>query len=339
MKNYFFIYLVKSSILEFFINMFSRRLLRIKVLQILYAHFKVDGKTYVQSEKDLTLSIHKSYDLYHYLMLLLLDLRDFAESKIELARHKKLADQHDLHPATKFIENKFILQLEQNDSLKKIINKKKLNWNSFPEIIKKLYNHLLEMDFYKEYINSAHGSYNEDKKLVIKIYTDLIMNYEDLYSNLEEQNIYWIDDVDFIIRMIIKTLRKFRENGENTYLMPMFHDPSDIDFATTLLRKTILSQPENKILIKESAKNWELERIAFTDYLIMQMAITEVIEFGTIPVKVTMNEFIEISKIFSTRKSSQFINGILDNVFKKLKSEKKIMKRGRGLIGEQKESE
>jgi N utilization substance protein B len=121
--------------------------------------------------------------------------------------------------------------------------------------------------------------------------------------------------------------------------MPMFNDPADIDFATTLMRKTIIRQPENKILIKESARNWELERIAFTDYLIMQMAITEVIEFGTIPVKVTMNEFIEISKIFSTQNSSQFNNGILDNVFKKLKSEKKIMKRGRGLIGEQKESE
>jgi len=339
MKNYFFIYFVKSPILEFFINMFSRRLLRIKVLQILYAHFKVDGKTYIQSEKDLTLSIHKSYELYHYLMLLLLDLRDFAESKIELARHKKLADQRDLYPATKFIENKFILQLEQNDSLKIFINKKKLSWNSFTEIIKKLYNYLIEMDFYKEYINSAQGSYNEDKKLAVKIYTDLIMNYEDLYANLEEQNIYWIDDVDFIIRMIIKTFRKFRENGENTSLMPMFNDPADIDFATTLMRKTIIRQPENKILIKESAKNWELERIAFTDYLIMQMAITEVIEFGTIPVKVTMNEFIEISKIFSTQNSSQFNNGILDNVFKKLKSEKKIMKRGRGLIGEQKESE
>jgi N utilization substance protein B len=339
MKNYFFIYFVKNPILGYFVTMFSRRLLRIKVLQILYAHFKVDGKTYIQSEKDLTFSIHKSYELYHYLMLLLLDLRDFAESKIELARHKKLADQRDLHPATKFIENKFILQLEQNESLKKFINKKKLSWNSYPEIIKKLYNHLIEMDFYKEYINSAPDSYNEDKKMVIKIYIDLIMNYEDLYMNLEEQNIYWMDDVDFIIRMIVKTFRKFRENGENTLLMPMFHDPADMDFATTLMRKTIILEPENKILIKESAKNWELERIAFTDYLIMQMAITEVIEFGTIPVKVTMNEFIEISKIFSTKNSSQFINGILDNVFKKLKSEKKIMKRGRGLIGEQKESE
>jgi N utilization substance protein B len=319
--------------------MFSRRLLRIKVLQILYAHFKADGKTYIQSEKDLSLSIQKSYELYHYLMLLLLDLRDYAESKIEIARHKRLADTNDLNPATKFIDNKFILQLEQNDNLKKFVNKKKLSWNPYPQIIKNLFNWLMEMDFYEEYMSSPPGTYNEDKKLVIKIYTNLMMNYEDLYANLEEQSIYWVDDVDFIFRMIIKTFRKFRENGDSNDLMPIFNDPGDIEFATILMRKTIIRHPENKLMIKESARNWELERIAFTDYLIMQMAITEVIEFGTIPVKVTMNEFIEISKIFSTRNSSQFINGILDNVFKKLKSEKKIIKLGRGLIGEQNEEE
>jgi N utilization substance protein B len=315
--------------------MFSRRLLRIKVLQILYAHFKADGKTYIQSEKDLTFSIQKSYELYHYLILLLIELRNYAESKIEIARHKKLANTHDLNPTTKFIDNKFILQLSQNEDLKKFINKKKLSWNRYPEIIKKLYNWLIVTDFYKEYMSLPQATYNEDKKLVIKIYNDLMMNYEDLYINLEEQSIYWMDDVDFIFRMIIKTYRKFKENNSNNSLMPIFNDPGDLDFAITLLRKTIIRHPENKILIKGSARNWELDRIAFTDYLIMQMAITEVIEFGTIPVKVTMNEFIEISKIFSTRKSSQFINGILDNVFKKLKSDNKIKKLGRGLIGEQ----
>jgi len=317
--------------------MFSRRLLRIKVLQILYAHFKADGKTYVQSEKDLSSSIRKSYELYHLLMLLILDLRDYAESKIEIAKNKKLADDRDLNPKTKFIENKFIVQLEQNDELRRYNEKNKLSWNSYPEIVKRLYKLLVDAAFYKEYLNGTQGTFSEDKRLVIRIITDLMMNYEDLYSNLEEQNIYWIDDVDFIFRMIIKTFRGFKESNKNNRLLPMFNDPVDKEFATTLLRRTILREPENKLLIKESARNWELERIAFTDYLIMQMAITEVIEFGTIPVKVTMNEYIEISKIFSTRKSSQFINGILDNVFKKLKSEQKIKKLGRGLIGEQKD--
>jgi len=317
--------------------MFSRRLLRIKVLQILYAHFKADGKTYVQSEKDLSFSIKKSYELYHLLMLLIIDLRDYAESKIEIAKHKKLADNRDLNPTIKFIDNKFIIQLEQNKNLRKFAEKNNLSWTPYPEIVKKLYVWLLESDFYKEYMNYPPGTYSEDKRVVIKIITDLLMNFEDLYVNLEEQNIYWIDDVDFIFRMIIKTFRGFKENVKNKDLLPMFNDPSDKDFAISLLRRTIVMEPDNRSLIKESARNWELERIAFTDYLIMQMAITEVMEFGTIPVKVTMNEYIEISKIFSTKKSSQFINGILDNVFKKLKSEKKIKKLGRGLIGEQKD--
>jgi len=158
--------------------MFSRRLIRVKVLQILYAHFKADGKTYIQSEKDLSYSIQKSYELYHYLMLILIDLRDYAESKIEIARHKKLANSRDLNPTTKFIDNKFILQLEQNKQLKKFIDKHRLSWNAYPEIIKRLYNWLAETEFYKEYMNLTPITFNEDNNLVIKIITYVLMNYE-----------------------------------------------------------------------------------------------------------------------------------------------------------------
>lgn len=314
--------------------MFSRRLLRIKVLQILYAHFKASGKTYIQSEKDLLYSLRKSYELYHYLMLLLLDLNEYAESRIEISRMKNIPNWDDLHPNRKFIDNLFIRQVKQNHQLTDFINKNKLRWSQFPEIIRNLSHFLVETEFFKEYMSYPGQVYNNDKKLVIKIYHDVIMNYEDLYKNLEDQNIYWIDDIDFIIKMIIKTFKKFRENEENPELLPMFHDEEDQDYSKELLRKTILRHEENNGLISNSAKNWELERIAFTDYLIIQMAITEAVEFKSIPVKVTMNEFIEISKIFSTRRSGQFINGILENVFTKLKKEKKIIKQGRGLIGE-----
>ncbi len=315
--------------------MFSRRLLRIKVLQILYAHFKASGKTYIQSEKDLIHSLHKSYDLYHYLMLLLLDVSEYAESRMELSRMKNIPDWDDLHPNRKFIDNLFIRQIRQNEQLTGYINKKKLQWSQYPDIIKNLYYFLIETEFYKAYMSDPGNSYIDDKKFIIKIYHDVVMNYEDLYKNLEDQNIYWIDDIDFIIKMIMRTFKKFREDGGNSELLPMFHDEEDLDYSIKLLRKTILRHEENNSLISNSAKNWELERIAFTDYLIIQLAITEAVEFTSIPVKVTMNEFIEISKIFSTRKSSQFINGILENVFTKLKKEKKIIKQGRGLIGEQ----
>jgi len=311
--------------------MFSRRLLRIKVLQILYAFYTAEGKTYIQSEKDLIYSIQKSYELYHYLMLLLLDVVDYAESRIDLARQKKIPTQEDLNPSTKFVNNKFVVQLSENQQLRTFIEKKKLTWSPYPDIIKNLYLLISDTSSYKEYISSDNQSYSEDKKIVLQIFNDVFMNYEDLYVNLEEQNIFWLEDIDFIIQMVIKTLRKFKENQQNQ-LLPMLRDEEDIDFAKTLLRKSIMREEECKGLIQLSAKNWELDRIAFTDNLIMQMAITEVLEFQSIPIKVTMNEFIEISKIFSTRKSSQFINGILDHIISELKSGGRIVKKGRGLI-------
>ncbi len=314
--------------------MFSRRLLRIKVLQILYAHFKASGKTCFQSEKDLIYSLNKSYELYHYLMLLILEISDYDQSKIEMSKMKNVTSWEDMHPNTKFIDNLFIKQIRNNHYLEDFAKKKKLSWRHFPDIIKNLYYFLIKSDLYKEYMSHPGNSYNEDKKLVLKIFSDIIMNDEDLYRNLEDQNIYWIDDIDFIFRMVIKTFKQFREGKENARLLPIFQDDEDLEYAKKLLRNTIENHEENNSLIKNSVKNWELERIAFTDYLLIQMAITEVVGFKSIPVKVTMNEYIEIAKVFSTRKSSKFINGILESVFAKLKKEKKIIKEGRGLIGE-----
>jgi len=313
--------------------MFSRRLLRIKGLQIRYGFHKAEGKTYVQSEKEFIFSINKSYELYHYLMLLLIDVADHARSRIEIARQKKIPTAEDLNPNTRFIDNRFIHQLEENPALTKMVSAKKLSWIDHPEVIRGLYELISDSEEYQSYMNSEESGYEEDKKFVLKILSEIVYNYEGLYHLLEEKNIFWVDDIDFIIQMIVKTLRKFKEN-EISQLMPMLKDKEDMDFVKKLLRKTIIHSEENKRLIDESAKNWELDRIAFTDILIMQMAITETIEFQSIPIKVTMNEYIEISKVFSTKKSSQFINGILDNIITQLKKEKKIIKTGRGLIGD-----
>ena len=210
-----------------------------------------------------------------------------------------------------------------------------MSWRHYPEIIKRLFQSLDGADFYKAYMEDGLHSYNHDKKLVERFYQDVVMNCEDLYVNLEEQSIFWTDDVDFIIRMIIKTLRRFTEDvpGGGS-LMPMFKDKDDQDYAKTLLRKTIINEEAYLEMIRASANNWELERIAFTDNLILQLAISEAIEFDSIPTKVTINEFLEIAKLYSTDKSSQFINGILDNIFAGLKKEGRIRKSGRGLIGE-----
>jgi N utilization substance protein B len=315
--------------------MFSRRLLRIKVLQTLYSYHKVEGKTYAASEKDLIHTVHKSYELYHLLILLLTEVVDYAASRIEQARQKRIPTLMDLNPNTRFVENAIVQQLRENTAFNRYLVKHPVSWATYPEIPRNLYRMVEEMDFYRQYMESPDHSYNDDKRLVERIYLDAMMNCEDLYLNLEEQSIYWIDDVDFVIKMIVKTLKKFRQDrpggGE---LLPMFKDEDDLEYCKKLLRGTIKNEEEYLELIKASANNWELERIAFIDSLILQLAISEAVGFKSIPTKVTINEFIEIAKIYSTEKSSQFINGMLDNIIMGLKKEGRIVKSGRGLIGE-----
>ncbi|MFC2116002.1 transcription antitermination factor NusB [Bacteroidota bacterium] len=301
----------------------------------MYSFHKVDGKTYTGTEKDLLHSIHKSYELYHLLILLIIDVVDLAESKMEQAKQKKIPTQNDLHPNTRFIDNAIVKQLRENKSLSRYLSKHPLSWVQYPEIVRNLYQLILDTEFYEEYMSAQDHSFKSDKRLLESIYLNVIMNYEDLYLNLEEQSIFWIDDVDFIIKMIVKTLNKFNsDNPEGGDLLPMFKDDDDLNYTKNLLRKTIKNEEESLQLIKASANNWELERIAFIDSLILQLAISEAREFSSIPTKVTINEFIEIAKTYSTHKSSQFINGILDNILTGLKAEGKIVKRGRGLIGE-----
>lgn len=315
--------------------MFSRRLLRIKVFQTLYAYHKVEDKNYVNSEKELLHSIQKSYELYHLLFLLILDVIDYAESKIELAKQKKIPTEVDLHPNTRFIDNQLAAQLRMNRDLQKYREKNPVSWVQYPEIIKNLFMLFAESDLYHTYMEEPETAYKNDKKLVERFYGDVVMNYEDLYVNLEEQSIYWISDVDFVIKMIVKTLKKFTaDHPGGGDLLPIFKDKDDENYARTLLRKTIKNEEPYLEMVSTSANNWELERIAFTDSLILQLAISEAIEFSSIPTKVTINEFLEIAKLYSTHKSSQFINGILDNIFVGLKKEGRIKKSGRGLIGE-----
>ena len=318
-----------------FTKMFSRRLLRIKVLQILYAYYKVEGKTYVGTERELIHSLEKSYELYHLLILLVIDVRDLAEERISQARQKRVPTDEDLNPNTRFIENRLILQLRDHPQFNSYLSKQPVSWVQYPEIIRNLYKFITDSEIYQDYMGESENSYKRDKRFLENLYYYVVMNFEELYLNLEEQSIFWIDDVDFIIKMIVKTFRKFSEDKEEAgQLMPMFKEKDDLTYVKKLLRRTIKNEADYLALIKESANNWDLDRIAFIDSLIMQLAISEAIEFSSIPVKVTINEFIEIAKLYSTHKSSQFINGILDNVISGLRNEGKIVKRGRGLIGD-----
>lgn len=314
--------------------MISRRIIRTKVLQILYAYYSSEEKSLNKTEKELFICIHKSYDLYHYLMALVTEIADYAEKRIEIKRHKHQPTHEDLHPNNKFTTNLAIQQLRSNRQLNTYLDQKKMSWVNNPELIKELYLMMIESDVYKIYMADSNRSYIGDRKFIEKLFNKVILLAEDLYIVLEEQSIFWNDDVEFVISMITKTLKRFNEFTDSDHsLMPMYKDNEDLEFTKKLIRQSIINHDELRELIKVHSKNWDVERIAFMDILIMQMAITEFIYFPSIPTKVSMNEYIELSKFYSTEKSKNFINGILDKTLKDLKNSGKINKVGRGLIG------
>ena len=315
--------------------MISRRQLRIKALQTLYAYYKTGREDMNRSEKELHFNIEKAYELYHYLLLLIIDVILYAESRIEIARNKRIPTHEDLHPNNRFIDNRLVGQLRNNDQLLRFVDQHKLNWSNYPELAREIYTRLVESEAYEQYMSSAECGYAEDKRMIIQVYTHMIFSSELLASILEEQSIYWNDDLEFITSMIVKTFKKYKENdGPEKKLMDLYKNEEDRDYVVTLFRQTILHRDEYVEYIKQNTRNWDLERIAFMDILIMQMAIAELIAFPSIPTKVTLNEYLEISKFYSTNKSNVFINGVLDKVMMQLKEEKKIQKKGRGLIGE-----
>ena len=330
-------YLNTLIYLEVLSQMFSRRLLRIKIMQGLYAFYKAGDKTIEFAEKELNVSLTRTYYLYHLLMLLIVDLSNHAQKKIEIAREKKIPSGQDLNPNKNFIENRLISQLENNEQLSQYLQSHSLNWIQTPELIKGLFLKLEESPTYSNYMAIKQPNYSQDRQFVIDLYQDVINEYDPLYQVLEEQSIYWNDEVDFIIMMIIKTLKDFKEDQKpDTRLMPEFRDEEDEEFTRVLFRKTILNKDESLEYIKKYTENWDPERLAFIDLLLMQMAICEMIEFPFIPTKVTLNEYIDISKYYSTRNSNVFINGVLDKITRFLKEENKIIKKGKGLIGETK---
>ena len=288
-----------------------------------------------RSEKELHFNIEKAYELYHYLLLLLIDVILYAESRIDIARNKRIPTHEDLHPNTRFINNQLADQIRNNKHLLRFVEQHKLNWVNHPELIKEVYTRLIEREEYEAYMNTEEHGYTEDKRLVSFIYSHIVFSSERLDSIMEEQSIYWNDDLEFITSMIVKTFKKFKEeDGPDKPLMDLYKNREDSDYVVKLYRQTILHREEYVEYIKQNTRNWDLDRIAFMDILIMQIAIAELIAFPSIPTKVTLNEYLEISKFYSTNKSNIFINGVLDKVVTQLKEEKKIIKTGRGLIGE-----
>lgn len=301
----------------------------------LYAFNRREDDNLPQAESELIFSINKTYDLYHYLLLLLIDIADLASEKIDQALQKKMPGPEDLNPRRRFVDNPVISKLRTNNALKSYLSSKKLSWISNPHIPRILYNKMVNWDVYREYMDSETSTFQSDRKFVIRMVTELFAASEDLNSNLEEQSIYWNDDMEYITAMVEKTLKKFKaDSDENTSLMPLYKNEEDAEFVKILFRKAIIHSEKSSELIDKNTTNWEVERIALMDILVMKLAITEILEFPEIPVKVTLNEYIEIAKYYCTSKSSNFVNGILDNIVKEMREQGLFNKFGRGLVGE-----
>ena len=307
--------------------MINRVLIRLKIVQIVYAYYQNGGKNLDTAEKELFFSLSKAYDLYNYLLLLMVEITKQAERKQSAAKSKLLPTAEELYPNTKFVDNRFIAQLEVNKQLLEFSETQKKTWENESEFVKSLCEKIMDSDIYKEYMASETSSYEEDRELWRKIYKRIIFNNPELDQVLEDQSLYWNDDKEIVDTFVLKTIKRFDEkNGAKQELLPEFKDEEDQDFARRLFRRTILNADYYRHLISENTRNWDLDRVAFMDVVIMQIALAEILSFPNIPVSVSLNEYVEIAKLYSTPKSGSFINGTLDGIVNALKNENKLNK-------------
>ena len=279
------------------------------------------------AEKELFFSLSKAYDLYNYLLLLMVEVTKQANKRLNAAKNKLVPTKEELFPNTKFVENRFIAQLEVNKQLLEFSNNQKKTWENETDFVKNLCDKIFESDIYKEYMASETSSYEEDRELWRKLYKNIIFNNVELDQVLEDQSLYWNDDKEIVDTFVLKTIKRFDEkNGAKQELLPEFKDEEDQDFARRLFRRTILNADYYRHLISENTKNWDLDRVAFMDVIIMQIALAEILSFPNIPVSVSLNEYVEIAKLYSTPKSGGFINGTLDGIVNSLKKENKLTK-------------
>ena len=307
--------------------MINRVLIRLKIVQIVYAYYQNGGKNLDTAEKELFFSLSKAYDLYNYLLLLMVEVTKQANQRLNAAKNQLVPTKEELFPNTKFVENRFIAQLEVNKLLLEFSNNQKKTWENEADFVKTLCDKILESDIYKEYMASETSSYEEDRELWRKLYKNIIFNNIELDQVLEDQSLYWNDDKEIVDTFVLKTIKRFDEkNGAKQELLPEFKDEEDQDFARRLFRRTILNADYYRHLISENTKNWDLDRVAFMDVVIMQIALAEILSFPNIPVSVSLNEYVEIAKLYSTPKSGGFINGTLDGIVNSLKKENKLTK-------------
>ncbi|MUP46443.1 transcription antitermination factor NusB [Gramella sp. BOM4] len=314
--------------------MLTRRHIRVKVMQSLYAFNQSENDKLVTEEKFLLKSMQEMYDLFLLQISLLTEIREHADSFLEKSQKKYLATHEEKDPNRKFVDNKIFEILNENESIQDALEAHKINhWKQDDEYVAIIWNEIRNSHQYEEYMQTRDGSFKDDKDFIIEIFKEIIAPNDKLYEYLEDKKLTWVDDLPLVNTALLKFLQKLKENtGKTKKLTELFKNEEDKEFALKLFRKTYLNDEELSEEMLGKTPNWDKDRIAEVDMVLIKMAICEFLYFSSIPVKVTINEYLEIAKEYSTPKSSIFINGVLDKLSKEYKAEDKLNKTGRGLM-------
>ncbi|ULC60607.1 transcription antitermination factor NusB [Flaviramulus sp. BrNp1-15] len=314
--------------------MLNRRHIRVKVMQTMYAFKGSESDDLSKDQKFLLFSIDNMYNLYLLLIALLIEVQKRAEKDLQKKQKKHLATKEDKDPNRKFVNNQLLKLLKDNLQLKDQFKAHKINyWELDNEYVDIIFKAITASDLYKEYMKTRVSDFKEDKDFIVDVFKDIIAPNEKLYEYLEDKNLTWLDDLPTVNTTILKLLRKVKVASPESFFTPkLYKDAEDKQFAIDLFKKTLLNRTAINKEIEQKTQNWDADRIANVDYALLQMAICELKNFPSIPVKVTINEYLEISKEYSTPKSSIFINGILDKLVKEYENAGELKKIGRGLL-------
>ena len=302
-----------------------------KVAKTLYAHLKSDSDNLKASEKYLVESIDKAYDLYFQMLYFVVEVARYAESRIELAKQKKLPTYEDLNPNRRFVDNAVITLIANSDSVNDVLASRKLGWANQYDTIKDVYNRLIETEFYKNYMSASVSTFTDDRKFVEEFFQWLESD-EQLAEVVTEMSLLWADDYGFALLLALRTVQHLKRSHTEVKVLPKFKSEEDLDFAKRLFIKSLVDYEDNQAVVDRYSKNWDVERVVFMDSLIISIAITELTQFDSIPVKVTLDEWIDIAKYYSSPTSSNFVNGVLDKVVAEFTEQGLINKSGRGLL-------
>ncbi len=313
--------------------MFNRRQLRIKVLQTLYALHSDKAGSVEDAHKHLMSAVQKTYDLYLTLLLLIAEMQDAAIERIEAGRMRKQPSHEDLHPNTKFVNNKPLRVVIKSKALAKEAANRSLGWANDQDMVKRLFKSLVASEEYVAYMENEERGFQHDRESLNRMFRKHLINDESLQEWIEEQSILWSDDLDLASSIVLKTIKTISEDSEDLVLSEMWKEEGDDkDFLEQLFSRTLALSNEHDKAIEDAAANWDLERIATIDLILLRMALAEARSFESVPLKVTINEYIDLAKFYSTEKSGAFVNGVLDKLFGSMREDGRIVKTGRGLI-------